>query len=184
VLPTKIELQYHENVLLHPDVKAGAVRRDSIIVADSCSCMLGTLSGRIGAHGLRGWEYFLPVRDHRLTALAGATPDGLLALDHIFWWLALGAILLFTPHFPYTKHIHLFMAPLNFLTKPKRTSLGEMDKLDLENADIEQFGVNRLEQLPKLTFWTVSPVSCATVVRMFVRLIPRERTFTLCFRGQ
>jgi Fe-S oxidoreductase len=41
------------------------------------------------------------------------------------------------------------MAPLNFLTKPKRTSLGEMDKLDLENADIEQFGVNKLEDLPK-----------------------------------
>ena len=35
------------------------------------------------------------------------------------------------------------MAPLNFLTKPRRTSLGAMDKLDLENPDIEEFGVNR-----------------------------------------
>ncbi len=150
VLPNKTELQYHENVLLHPDVKAGAIKRDSIIVG---GFMLLHVGARFLGESVRmasvGGDIFSPFATIVSPLWAGATPDGLLALDHIFWWLALGAILLFTPHFPYTKHIHLFMAPLNFLTKPKRTSLGEMDKLDLENTDIEQFGVNRLEQLPK-----------------------------------
>ena len=54
-------------------------------------------------------------------------------MEHLFWWMALGSILLFTPYFPYSKHAHLFMAPFNFLTKPHRTSLGEMEPLDFED---------------------------------------------------
>jgi hypothetical protein len=42
-------------------------------------------------------------------------------LRHLFWWVALGGILLFTPYFAYSKHSHLFMAPFNFLTRPDRT---------------------------------------------------------------
>ncbi len=38
--------------------------------------------------------------------------------EHIAFWLALGLILAFIPYFPYSKHIHLFFAPLNLLLKP------------------------------------------------------------------
>jgi hypothetical protein len=78
---------------------------------------------------------------------SGMSSAGLVGLEHALWWLALGGILLFTPDFPYTKHAHLFMAPFNFLTRPERTSLGEMEKLDFEDERIEQFGASRLEDL-------------------------------------
>ena len=60
-------------------------------------------------------------------------PDSLVILRHLFWWVALGGILIFLPYFPNSKHAHLFMAPLNFLTRPERTSLGELAPLDFED---------------------------------------------------
>lgn len=150
VLPAKVELQYHDNILLHPKVKAGAIRRDSLIVG---VFMLLHVGARFLGESVRmqaaGGSIFSPFASIVAPIWGGATPESLIALDHLFWWIALGGILVFTPYFPYTKHVHLFMAPLNFLTKPKRTSLGEMSKLDLENTEIEQFGVSRLEHLPK-----------------------------------
>jgi hypothetical protein len=63
--------------------------------------------------------------------------------------LAIGGILVFTPYFPYTKHAHLFMAPFNFLTRPQRTSLGELEPMDFEDDKKEQFGAHRIEDLTK-----------------------------------
>ncbi len=68
-------------------------------------------------------------------------------LHHVAWWIALGLILAFIPYFPYSKHIHLFFAPLNFLLKPERLSIGQLDPLDFEDESIEQFGAARLEDL-------------------------------------
>ncbi len=69
------------------------------------------------------------------------------AAEHVFFWLALGTILLFIPYFLYSKHIHLFFAPLNFLLKPERRSIGELSKLDFDDESLEQFGATRLEDL-------------------------------------
>ncbi len=54
-----------------------------------------------------------------------------------------------SPTFPYTKHLHLIIAPINFLTRPRRTSLGEMEKLDFEDESRDQFGANKLEDLDR-----------------------------------
>ena len=66
---------------------------------------------------------------------------------HLTFWLGLGSILLFIPYFLYSKHIHLFFAPINYLLKPKRRSLGELNRLDFEDETIEQFGASRLTEL-------------------------------------
>jgi Fe-S oxidoreductase len=66
---------------------------------------------------------------------------------HIFFWLAIGSILLFIPYFLYSKHLHLFVAPINFLIQPKRRSMGELDKLDFEDESLDQFGVTYIEDL-------------------------------------
>jgi ferredoxin len=63
------------------------------------------------------------------------------------FWLALGTILAFIPYFLYSKHIHLFMAPLNYLLKPERRSMGELDRLNFDDESIEQFGVSKIEDL-------------------------------------
>jgi heterodisulfide reductase subunit C len=62
------------------------------------------------------------------------------------------------PYFPYTKHFHLIMSGVNFLTKPKRTSLGALEPSTSRMKSIEKFGVNKLEELP----WThlVDAYSC------------------------
>jgi Fe-S oxidoreductase len=68
-------------------------------------------------------------------------------LIHLAFWVALGLILLFIPYFPYSKHIHLFFAPINFLLKPARRSIGELSRLDFEDESVEQFGAARLADL-------------------------------------
>ncbi|MCK4828311.1 (Fe-S)-binding protein, partial [bacterium] len=66
---------------------------------------------------------------------------------HLTFWLALGSILLFIPYFLYSKHIHLFFAPINYLLKPERRSMGELNRLDFEDETIEQFGASSLTEL-------------------------------------
>lgn len=148
-LPNKTELQYHDNVLLHPRVKAGAVSVDSLIVGGFILVHIGARflgeAVLVAQHGSDPWMPFATVVS---PLFAGISPDGLEVLRHVCWWVALGGVLIFAPYFPYTKHAHLFMAPLNFLTKPERTSLGEMKPLNFEDESIEQFGANKLEDLP------------------------------------
>jgi hypothetical protein len=66
---------------------------------------------------------------------------------HLTFWLALGSILLFIPYFLYSKHLHLFIAPINYLLKPERRSMGELNRLDFEDETIEQFGASKLTEL-------------------------------------
>jgi Fe-S oxidoreductase len=149
VLPNKVELEYHDNILLHPKVKAGAIKQDSLIVGSFILIHVGARflgeAVYVAQHG--AFDPFMPFASAVAPLFAGATPDGLEVLRHLFWWIALGAILLFPPYFPYSKHAHLFMAPINFLTRPRRTSLGEMEKLDFSDETREQFGAHKLEDL-------------------------------------
>jgi Fe-S oxidoreductase len=150
VLPARKELTFHDNVLLHPKVKAGAIRRDSLIVAVFILIHVGArFLGQSVDVAMTQPDLLRPFASLVAPIWGGATPDGLTILHHLFWWVALGGILVFTPYFPYTKHAHLFMAPLNFLTRPRRTSLGEMEKVDFEDEKREQFGAHRVEDLDK-----------------------------------
>ncbi|MDL1882859.1 4Fe-4S dicluster domain-containing protein [Anaerolineae bacterium CFX8] len=150
VLPNRKELTYHDNVLLHPNVKNGGITRDSLIVAVFILIHVGARFLGEVAHVAAGEpDAFMPFATLIAPVFGGFSADGLKMLQHIFWWVALGGILLFLPYFPYSKHAHLFMAPFNFLTRPQRTSLGEMEPLDFEDEKIEQFGANRLEHLSK-----------------------------------
>lgn len=150
VLPNKKELQYHENVLLHPKVAAGGQMNDSMIVAGFILLHVGARflgeSILVSQHGADLYMPFATI----VSVIWGGTDAGTLeVLRHVMWWLALGGILIFSPYFPYTKHAHLFMAPLNYLTRPHRTSKGELEPLNFEDDSIEQFGASTLFDLPK-----------------------------------
>ncbi len=150
VLPNRKELAYHPNVLLHPRVKAGGITQDSLIVAGFILLHVGARFLGEAVHvAQHGTDVFMPFASLVAPLFSGLSADGLSLLEHGFWWLALGGILLFFPYFAASKHAHLFMAPLNFLTRPRRTSLGELEPLDFEDEKIEQFGVNHLHDLPK-----------------------------------
>jgi len=149
-LPNKKELTYHENVLLHPKVEAGGQRRDSLIVAIFILVHVGArFLGESVVVAQHGADLFMPFATGVSPLFAGLDAGGLNVARHLMWWLALGGIVIFTPYFPYTKHAHLFMAPLNYLTRPDRRSKGELNPLDFEDEAIEQFGVATLTDLPQ-----------------------------------
>jgi Fe-S oxidoreductase len=73
--------------------------------------------------------------------------SSLLIGERIMFWLSIGAVVAFLPYFPYSKHIHLFFAPINFALKPARRSMGELNYINMEDTSIEQFGAARLKDL-------------------------------------
>jgi len=152
-------LTYHENIKLLDRVKAGGIRRDSLIVALFILFHVGFRlignSFKVASEGSDPWQ---PFSSALASLWAGWPPLAITVGEHLGFWLAVGLILAFIPYFPYTKHFHLIMSGVNFLTKPKRTALGTLDPINFEDESIQAFGVNKIEQLP----WThlVDAYSC------------------------
>lgn len=141
-------LSVRENVKLHPNARQGGVWRDSLVVGTFILFHVGFrflgASFAIAQHGRDNWQ---PFANMLANVWAGASPFALNFGWHASWWIALGLILFFLPYFPYTKHAHLFMGPFNFMTRPERTYLGQMQTLDFEDESIEQFGAATLFDL-------------------------------------
>jgi Fe-S oxidoreductase len=140
-------LTTRQDVLLHPKARFG-IRRDSAIVGSFILLHVGGRffgeTFRLAAEGSDPWQPFASV----VSGLwSGWSDIGLTATEHAAFWFALGLILAFLPYFLYSKHIHLFFAPLNFLLKPERRSMGELSRLNFNDESIEAFGVTRLEDL-------------------------------------
>jgi Fe-S oxidoreductase len=140
-------LTTRSDVLLHPKARFG-ILRDSAIVGSFIFLHVGARffgqSFFIARFGFDRWRPFASMVSQ---LWAGASDLALVVGEHITFWLALGTILAFIPYFLYSKHIHLFFAPLNFLLKPNRRSIGELSKLDFDDESAEQFGVSRMEEL-------------------------------------
>lgn len=151
VLPNRKDLTYHDNILLHPKVKAGGQLNDSMIVSGFILLHVGArFLGEAVLVAQAGQADMLMPFASATAGLFGAFDDQALTMfRHLAWWVALGGILVFTPYFAHSKHAHLFMAPLNFLTRPNRTSLGELTPIDFSDESKEQFGANKLEHLSK-----------------------------------
>ncbi|MCB8954054.1 MAG: (Fe-S)-binding protein [Ardenticatenales bacterium] len=143
-------LQIRENVKLHPKARQGGISQDSFIVAFFILFHVGSrFTGQSFLLAHEGRELWQPFASIVSGLWSGWSPAALTVGWHAAWWLALGLILLFIPYFPATKHAHLFMGPLNFMTRPERAALGALDPLDFEDETVEQFGVATLTQLPK-----------------------------------
>jgi Fe-S oxidoreductase len=142
-------LRFRDNIRLHERALTG-LRQDSLIVG---LFILTHVGGRflgetfwVARHGDDSWQPFATL----VAGLwGGLGHDALEVGEHAMWWLALGTILAFIPYFPYSKHMHLFMGPLNYFTRPERASLGALDPLDFSDDEREQFGAARLEHLSK-----------------------------------
>lgn len=147
-------LTYTEHVKLHPKAKEG-MRRDSLIVGVFILLHVGfrflgetfLLAQEIVFTGHADpWQPFASFVANLWTGLgAGVQEFGW----HLSWWLALGLIFSFLPYFPYTKHIHLMVGPFNFMTRPKRRSMGALQPLDFDDEELEQFGATNLTELHK-----------------------------------
>ena len=142
---------FRENTLLHPKAKAG-IRRDSAIVGGFILFHVGSRfigeSLRLAEVGGDAWQPFANLVSILWWGLSQNPEDVTLkVLQHIFFWFALGSILLFVPYFLYSKHIHLIMAPINFLLKPERKSIGQLQAINFDDESITQYGAAKLEHL-------------------------------------
>lgn len=145
------QLCFRDGVLLLDSVKRGSLRRDSLIVGLFILLHIGfRLLGESFHIVLTGPDPFQPAANAVSGLWMGWTGPALAVAQRLSWWLAIGLILLFIPYFPYTKHFHLIMSGMNFLTKPARTSMGALEPVDFDDESAETFGVANIEDLP----WT------------------------------
>jgi Fe-S oxidoreductase len=136
------DFAFADNVPLRDGARAGIVR-DSSIVAGFIIFHVGCrLLFKATELARQGGDAFHPVGSAFATLFAGLDPTAVEGLNHFFWWGALGAILLFIPYFPRSKHIHLFMAPINLALKKEKA--GVLQPMDFEKEEV--FGASKLEE--------------------------------------
>ncbi len=140
---------FNQNVVLHPKASFG-IKRDSTIVGLFILFHVGSRfmgsSVYVALHSQDPWQPFASLASNLWAGMPIGTLEG---LEHVFFWGAIGSIMLFIPYFLISKHIHLLMGPLNFALKPMRRSMGELDKINFEDESLTQFGVSKLEHLSR-----------------------------------
>ncbi|MEI7848009.1 MAG: (Fe-S)-binding protein [Chloroflexota bacterium] len=143
-----VTLSTRAATLLDPKARTG-INRDSAIVAGfiflhNSGRLLGE-SFSIALHGqVDTWQ---PIISSVAKLWMGVNPAALEVGEHLMFWLSIGAVVAFLPYFPYSKHLHLFFAPINFALKPERKSIGQLDYINLEDQSIEQFGAAVVKDL-------------------------------------
>ena len=142
-------LTIKDPVLLSDRAKAG-MKLDSIIVGAFIIVHIGSrflsASFEIAIHGT---DWSQPAANIVATMWSTLSPNTLTIAEHVTWWLALGLILLFLPYFPYSKHAHLFMGPLNIMASEKRRSMAAIETIDFEDEELDQFGAAQIQHLPQ-----------------------------------
>ncbi|MCC7360730.1 MAG: (Fe-S)-binding protein [Anaerolineales bacterium] len=140
--------RFNPRTTLHPRVQGGGIRRDSAIVGGFILVHVGArFLGDSVALALAGPDPWRPFASLTSRLWLPLPPAALTVLAHVFFWGALGSILLFVPYFLHSKHLHLFLAPLNFLLRPERRSLGQLTAINFDDESITQYGAARLEEL-------------------------------------
>jgi Fe-S oxidoreductase len=141
------ELTTREDTLLHPKARKG-IRRDSLIVGLFIIFHLGgrflSKSFQIAHQGSDPWQPFATFFSSLWASMSAAAQ---VTGEHFGFWVAIGLIMAFFPYFLLSKHLHIFMAPLNFLLTPEYESPGQLIKLNFEDESVEQFGATNLEDL-------------------------------------
>ena len=142
-------LVINEPVMLNDLAKIG-MRNDSLIVGLFIFLHVGSrLLAASFEIARNGSDTFQPAATTIALLWSDFSQESIIISEHIFWWIALGLILGFLPYFPFTKHAHLFMGPLNYMAKTERTSMAALEAIDFEDDSIDQFGASQLGHLPQ-----------------------------------
>ncbi|MHB1795189.1 MAG: heterodisulfide reductase-related iron-sulfur binding cluster [Acidobacteriaceae bacterium] len=149
-LPARRDFRFNATTLLHPDARHGYISRDSLIVSAFILFHVGSRAIGAGARlAQRGPDKFEPFA----TALSHLfTPQNAHAWRIFGYWGALGSVLLFLAYFPYTKHVHILMAPVKYFFA-RRSGSGVLPLVEIameaedDGAEMPQMGAKRLEDL-------------------------------------
>ncbi|HLA06726.1 MAG TPA: (Fe-S)-binding protein [Anaerolineales bacterium] len=141
-------LTTRETTLLHPKARFGISRDSATVAVFIFTHNTARLFGEafyLAEKGIHdNWQ---PIISTVAGWLSGIGAGSLLVGEHIAFWLSAGAVVAFLPYFPYSKHIHLFFAPINFALKPERKSIGQLGYINLDDQSIEQFGAAKMKDL-------------------------------------
>ena len=143
------KLEINPPVMLSDSARVG-MKKDSLLVGSFILLHVGarlfSASFEIAQHGS---DWYQPAATTLSLFWSSLDMETLIFMEHLNWWIALGLILAFLPYFPYSKHAHLFMGPLNIMAKENRKSMTAIETIDFEDETIEQFGAKVLQDLPQ-----------------------------------
>ena len=138
------DFAFAPNVPLHEDARGG-VRRDSAVVSIFIFVHVGSrMLSQAAVLAREGADPFQPVGSAFAAVFGGMSPGAAAIFEHVFWWGALGSILVVLPYFPRSKHIHILLSPINLALKKKNP--GALAPMDFEKD--ESFGAAKLEDFP------------------------------------
>ncbi|GBF04956.1 cysteine-rich domain-containing Fe-S oxidoreductase [Deinococcus aerius] len=151
-LPSKRDFKFSEKTLLHPLLKRNFILRDSLIVSAFITFHVGSrVLGQGAKMALEGGDPFQPFSTFVGNTLFGGLSEQAQQGWRIFgYWGALGSVLAFLAYFPFSKHIHIFMAPLKYtVRRPVPTGvIPPMKGLEeAMEAEEPKLGVQKLEDL-------------------------------------
>lgn len=136
-------------VMLNEEARIG-MRNDSLLVGLFIFAHVGarflSASFEIAKNGS---DNFQPAATMVSMLWSNLSSENIILFEHVTWWIALGLILGFLPYFPFSKHAHLFMGPLNYMVKTERSSMGAIETIDFEDDSIDQFGAGQINHLPQ-----------------------------------
>ena len=136
-------------VMISEEARIG-MRNDSLLVGLFILFHVGarflSASFEIAKNGV---DDFQPAATTVSLLWSNLSSENIILFEHITWWIALGLILGFLPYFPFSKHAHLFMGPLNYMVKQERSSMAAIETIDFEDDSIDQFGAGQINHLPQ-----------------------------------
>jgi Fe-S oxidoreductase len=142
------QLSTRQTTLLNPKAGTGILRDSAIVTTTffthNLMRMLGESFYLAQAGQVDRWQPFISAAAR---LWSGLDTNTLVIAEHAAFWLSIGAVVAFLPYFPYSKHIHLFFAPINFALKPERKSMGELNFINLDDQSVEQFGAATMKDL-------------------------------------
>ncbi|HNQ95428.1 MAG TPA: (Fe-S)-binding protein [Anaerolineales bacterium] len=141
-------LTTRDTTLLNPKARSGITIDSAIVTTTFFTHTLARVFGEsfyLARHETRdAWQ---PITSALAGLWANMPESQLLFNERLMFWISLGLVFAFLPYFAYSKHIHLFVAPLNFALKPERKSIGALSFVNLDDQSIEQFGAAKMKDL-------------------------------------
>lgn len=144
--PARRDFRFNARTLLHEDVRTdGKITRDSLIVSGFILFHVGSRAmgsaAKVAQGGADAFQPFATLLSHMVS------PAHAEAWRIFGYWGALGSVLLFLLYFPWSKHIHIFVAPAKYAVA-RAVGSGVLPAMDLDlEAEEPQLGASKLEDL-------------------------------------
>lgn len=144
-LPSRRDFTFNDRTILHPALRDRFIVRDSVFVSAFILFHVGSRAigagARLAAEGPDRYQPFAMLLSHLFS------PANAEAWRVFGYWGALGSVLAFLSYFPYSKHIHIFMAPAKYLVA-RGVPSGVLPAMELDlEAESPKLGAEKLEDL-------------------------------------